>query len=65
MCVSGLPIPSQKHAHNIARLALDMLDIVSKTLINGRKVMVRFVLVKKFPTVIRIRNYQILSVKRF
>ena len=40
MCASGLPIKSTRHAHNIAQLALDMIDIINRTVIGGKQLTV-------------------------
>ena len=40
MCVSGLPIKSQRHAHNIAHLALDMMKISKEVRIGEKEITV-------------------------
>ena len=40
MCVSGLPIKSQRHAHNIANLALDMMKISKEVRIGDKEITV-------------------------
>jgi len=41
MCVSGLPIKSDRHAHNIASLALDMMRISKEVRIGDKNIVVR------------------------
>lgn len=38
MAVSGLPEPCTTHARDIGRLALDMMDMVKKVLVDGEPV---------------------------
>lgn len=38
MAVSGLPEPCNTHAHCIARLALDMMDLGREVVVDGRPV---------------------------
>lgn len=38
MAVSGLPNPSKTHAKNIAKLALDMMDLGSSVVFDGEPV---------------------------
>lgn len=46
MAVSGLPEPCSTHARNIARLALDMMDLGKSVLLDGKPVVTFF---KKTP----------------
>lgn len=38
MAVSGLPEPCTTHAKNIARLALDMIDLAQTVIVDGQPV---------------------------
>lgn len=38
MAVSGLPEPCTSHAKDMARLALDMMDMVKQVLVDGEPV---------------------------
>lgn len=40
MCVSGLPDKSERHAHNIAHLAIDMMKVSKDVTVRGRNIVV-------------------------
>lgn len=42
MAVSGLPEPSISHAKNIAKLALDMMDLGSSVIFDGSPVVTNY-----------------------
>lgn len=44
MAVSGLPEPCTTHARDIARLALDMMDLGKEVLVDGEPVVCEFYL---------------------
>lgn len=42
MAVSGIPEPCTTHARDIARLALDMMDLGKEVLVDGEPVVTHF-----------------------
>lgn len=51
MCVSGLPIKSERHAHNISNLALDMMKISKDVRIGDKEITVsRFLFIYSLKT---------------